>query len=362
MRILIIRKDAIALIPPLLSVSYILADLGHQVHLITSEVSESIAQQLNQKGITFETIKYTGNKSFLGKVYQYLMFRREANKALKRNKFDLLWVEDAHTILSLGRFILKYKFVLQISELYDTDSRLIDAIKKVVGKAEAIFMPEYNRSVLYQNWFKLSHRPILLPNKSYFVPSNDEIESLKTKYSTIIEGLRNKKVILYQGRIHPDRLIDGFVKAAQDLGDDWVFVIMGRDHYGLVKRYKTLNHNLIHIDYIPAPDYLAITSLARIGILSYDPLKLNTAYCAPNKIYEYGAFGIPMVGNDIPGLKILTEKGCGIIADENNVGAIKEAYFEIDKNHDKYSQASFENFAQTDNMTTIKNALKVLNQ
>jgi glycosyltransferase involved in cell wall biosynthesis len=357
MRILIIRKDAIALIPPLLSVANILADLGHDVHIITSEVSDSIAKQLSQKGITYEIINRTGKKHFIGKVYQYLMFRKDANKALKRASFDLLWVEDAHTILSLGTTILNYKYILQISELHNTDNRLLKAINKVIHESQAVFIPEYNRCILYQNWFKLATRPTLLPNKPYFLPNRDEIEKIKIKYNSIINQIRDKKIILYQGRIHPERLIDGFVSASKKLGDDWRFVIMGSDGFGLVEHYKTLNEKLIHIDFIPAPDYLAITSMARIGILSYDPMTLNTAYCAPNKIYEYGAYGIPMVGNNIPGLKILEEKQCGIIVDENDTESILNAYYTIDNDYENFSKCSLRQFDSTDNVSIIKNVL-----
>lgn len=362
MKILIIRKDAIALIPPLLSVANILADLGHEVHLITSEVSTPIANQLSHKGITYELIRRTGKKSFLGKVCQYLLFRKEASNALKNTSFDLLWVEDAHTVLSLGNVILNYKFVLQISELYDTDSRLMRAIKQVISNAQIVFMPEYNRCVLYQNWFKLSKRPTLLPNKPYFLPKDEDLVKIKNKYDKIIDQLKDKKVIIYQGRIHPERLIDGFVAAAKDMGDDWCFVVMGKDQYGLVDHYKKLNDQLIHIDFIPAPDYLAITSIAHIGILSYDPMTLNTSYCAPNKIYEYGAYGIPMVGNDIPGLKILEEKHCGIIADENDVSAIKNAYIAIDKDYANFSKNSRLNFQLTDNVLTIRKSLEEIDK
>ena len=48
---------------------------------------------------------------------------------------------------------------------------------------------------------------------------------------------------------------------------------------------------------------MEITSYARIGINFYRPNCLNKAFCAPNKIYEFSGFGIPIIGNDIPGLK-----------------------------------------------------------
>jgi glycosyltransferase involved in cell wall biosynthesis len=360
MRIVIIRKDALALIPPLLSVANIMADLGHQVHIITSEVSEQISKNLESKGITYQMLNFTGNSSTLGKIRQYLQFRYAVRKVLAKLDFDLLWVEDAHTLLSLGTFIKRYKYVLQISELYNNDSRLMKAISKVIYDAQLVFMPEYNRCVMYQVWFKLKRRPILLPNKPYFVPSMSEIEAIRPRYSKYLVKIGLKKIILYQGLIHIQRNIEEFVKAAARLGDDYIFVVMGRDQCGLVDKYRELNPNLLHIDFITAPDYLAITSVAYIGILSYEPMLLNTAYCAPNKIYEYGAFSIPMVGNDIPGLKILEQYKAGILVEENNEDAIFSAYRKINENHDIYSSNAKVIYDETDNKETIRKALSLL--
>lgn len=89
---------------------------------------------------------------------------------------------------------------------------------------------------------------------------------------------------------------------------------------------------------------------------------LNTAFCAPNKIYEYGTFSIPMVGNEIPGLKILEQKGAGLLANENDIEAIKNIYFKIDHTHHQYAKNARLLFDETDNIATIKDALKDLSK
>ena len=49
--------------------------------------------------------------------------------------------------------------------------------------------------------------------------------------------------------------------------------------------------------------------MASIGVLSYFPRSgsigrtLNPLYCAPNKIFEYSKYGIPMISNDVPALR-----------------------------------------------------------
>ena len=46
--------------------------------------------------------------------------------------------------------------------------------------------------------------------------------------------------------------------------------------------------NCVFYPYVPAPLHLEVTSYARFGILFYRPTILNKAFCAPNKIFEYG--------------------------------------------------------------------------
>lgn len=357
MKIVIIRKDSLKHIPPLLSAADILSDLGHQVHIISTDFTPSIRENLQSHNITFQELNYSNYSNKLGMVLSYIKYRSAAKKALEKLSFDLLWVEDAHTMTILSSVIKKYKYVLQISELYNDVPYLFKGISKVIRQAEKVFIPEYNRSALYQVWFNLKEMPILLPNKPYFIPDNTTLQVIKPKYSHYLDLMKGKKVILYQGRIHPERTIEGFVKAAAHLGDDWLFVIMGKDQFGLVERYREVNPNILHIDFIPAPDYLTITSEAHIGVLSYSPMELNTTFCAPNKIYEYGAFSIPMVGNDIPGLKVLEHDKAGILANENDIEAITQAYVKIEESYSQYAQNSKLLFDKTDNRKTINKAI-----
>lgn len=51
--------------------------------------------------------------------------------------------------------------------------------------------------------------------------------------------------------------------------------------------------------------------MASIGVMSYSPHQkthagvVNALYCAPNKIFEYGKYGKPMIANDVPALKYI---------------------------------------------------------
>lgn len=360
MKIIIVHKNFLQNIPPLLSVACILSDLGHSVHIYTCGLTVQIESLLQEKGITYTVKRCHGATSIIGRLKQYLQYRFFIKKELERQQFDYLWIEDPHCLRSLGSFIKRYKYIIQISELYEESKALYKVTKKFIYDAQCVFMPEYNRCCFYQILFHLKERPIVLENKPYFIPSIEEMKLIEHNYKLYLEKIRGKKVILYQGRIHKERDLMGFVKATALLSDDYAFVIMGKDSDGMMQKYKEANPHIIHIDFIPAPDYLVITSHAHIGILSYDYLKLNTAYCAPNKIFEYGAFKIPMLGNNIPGLKVLEYANAGLTVDEKDPKSIVSAIQKIENNYDSFSHNSYNLYTSTDNYSKLKDAIKGL--
>lgn len=357
MKFVVITKSLLDFIPPVISVSLILRDLGHDVHVITSGASPTVEEKLKSRNISMDVLPYTTATNPAKKVWEYIMFRRETVKLLKTLSFDILWIEGAITIRSLGESISKYPYILQISELHETSKPQLRSIGKVINDAKLVFMPEYNRTVLYQIWFNLKNRPITLPNKPYFIPAPESMGYLKEKYSSLLEPFRQYKVILFQGMIFPERDLSNYITAIKELGRDYKLVLLGKDE-NMLSKYRQIDESIIHIDFIPAPDYLVFTSLCHFGIVTYDPRKLNTAYCAPNKIYEYSAFGKPMIGNNIPGLNCLEHYKAGVLVDESSVCSIQEAIIQLDNNYEDYSLGAKKLFKSTDNNRTIKQSLE----
>lgn len=361
MRFIVITKSDLRFIPPVISVAYLLKDLGHEVHVITSGASASVKEGMKRRGIVMDIYPYTTATTVWGKAWEYLQFRKVVRRRLKELSFDYLWIEGAITIRSLGNFIKNYRYILQISELHDHSKPQLNSISKVIQQARVVFMPEYNRAVFYQVWFGLRKRPVVLPNKPYFIPSRKELEGLENKYTEELRVFKTHKVILYQGMIFEERDLSNFIRAVKQLGEEYKLVLLGKDQ-DMLRRYREIDEMLIHIDFIPAPDYLIFTAMCHIGIVTYDPRTLNTAYCAPNKIFEYAAFGKPMIANDIPGLKIIHDFHAGVIVDEDSVSSIQGAVLRVEREYEQYSLGALRFFEQTDNSTTIEGVLKLLGQ
>lgn len=359
MRIIYIHKDIIERCPPDISTILILRDLGHDVSLITCGAT-TMMETLVRAGVHLHILDGCVNASGkLEKILQYRRFYENVRSILSGYPEDsLLWIEGASTIYCIGSLIKDRSYILQIQELWESNPRFLNAIGKTISEAKVVFMPEFSRSSLYQVWFKLKERPTVLPNKPYFIPSLTELNTLKAKYPEYVRLFSEKKVILYQGHIGRDRDLSAYVKAIKDLGNDYRCVMMGTDH-GYLSHYLEIDPDLVHIDFIPAPDYLLMTSMAHIGLLGYSPICENNIFCAPNKIYEYSAFGLPILCNDIPGLYFLTNQyGAGKVVSDCDSEAIRSAIIDIEDNYCTYSEGSRRLFNAVDNKDTIRHALK----
>jgi hypothetical protein len=117
----------------------------------------------------------------------------------------------------------------------------------------------------------------------------------------------NRRIVLYQGLIRADRDLSVYCRVFAKRSSTWRLFLMGRDH-AHVDRYRAICPDLIHVDHIDSPRHLQVTSWASLGLVGYNYDSLNNLYCAPNKIFEYGSFGIPILANDVPGLQETVER------------------------------------------------------
>ena len=228
-------------------------------------------------------------------------------------KHDILWTATDATVRDLGDLVLNYCHVMQLMELIQDIPRFPGInfvglnIKKYAQKAYKVVVPEYNRAHIQKTWWSLKELPSVLPNKMT-VPTLDK-RNLSEDIERIIKNAKSekRKIILYQGVFYEDRDIEPFVEAASYLKDDYVLYLMGAET-DYKRKLCEMGEGVINIPFIKPPYHLLVTECAFIGLLPYKASNylhydvINALYCAPNKIYEYSAYGIPMIGTDVPGL------------------------------------------------------------
>lgn len=363
MKIILVHKAEFPKRPPVINSTLILSELGHDVTLITEGLNDYWKEELKRRGIKAHVIenKFIKYKTF-GKVLAYLRFKNETFRIVEEEKKKhasvLVWVEGAYTIVALGKKLNNYPHILQIQELHEESKMQLNAISKIINTAKVVFMPEYNRAAIYRVWFNLKKLPVILPNKPEIVANDEELEAIKEKHKETLKEIEKYKIIIYQGSIQKKRDLSSIIKAVKELGGNYKLVVMGKDSDAL-EEYRKIDEQFIHIDFIPAPEHLAYTSIAYIGVLSYDPYSLNNVFCAPNKIFEYAKFGIPLICNELPGLKgVLDTYKTGKAIDIDDVEDIKKTITEIGNNYEFYSNNAKEFYRTVNCKEIIKNALE----
>ena len=373
MNVLIIHRNIFQNRPPLVSLVKAMIGNGVTPTVITTGLNNEYKKYFRDNDIKYHIIPFPLTRARFSRIKNYVKGKawgRKVNRLISTySKEDtLLWIEGNYTFSALDiNLVNSYKHVLQIQEMFNEAGLKGVLFKKVIMRlsknAEAIFVPEYNRAFFYKLEFGLKKLPYILPNKPAFVPTEGDLLLLHEKYSKY-DTLFKQKVILYQGIISSSRssyepVLNAIKKV--DKKKDFVFVFLGNeDTPGYVDRLKKQGFKVEHIPFIPAPDYLYFTSRAYIGIVNYADNCLNNIYCAPNKIFEYAAFGVPMLANDIPGLRYTVGiNNCACLySDEKD---IEDALNTLIENHDIMAAKAKEFFNTTDYDKTLRIALHDLN-
>lgn len=361
MKIVLIYVGELLHCPPAMSVGAALNDMDIDIKFITfNDDTQAFKEYFrNKNNIEFCDIgKSNLNKSFIYKSLDLYFLHKKIWDYIDKfyDSNTLIWIISNGSLKYLGNKILKYNYILHLlelnEELYYIESKHILPMSRVYAKkAKCIIECEYNRAHITKAWWELDRIPNVLCNKpydNYLITKKSSITSDVNNKITI-ESLRKKKIILYQGNISKERPLQPFYDAVKKLGKDFVLVAMTNG--GNPMDLKT-ECQYYHIPFVNPPFHLEITSHAYIGILSYIPIKnsysiLNTLYCAPNKIWEYARFGIPMIGNDVPALKNHFDiHKDGLVIDLNNTESIYNAIRAIDKEYSYFSNKSLEFYSK----------------
>ena len=372
MKVLVVSVFEIAQFPPIQTLCQTLRALGHAVTLLTLCNGTS-------KG-TLDGIEVVDLGPARPSGISRVTYDQRLAKKVKSycrdhgGEFDIIWTTSDLAARDCGRELYGHCYVIQLMELAEyvpvaTQSNKMphsNLVPELARRAHRVVVPEYNRSFIQQAWWDLPVRPAVLPNKPLVVPDSPQIEG---KYLPDLERMQSetRRILLYQGVFTADRNFSGFLSASDRLGDDFAFFLMGvrDDSNGAALREQVKNHpNVETLPFIPAPQHLAFTKFGGIGLLPYRPSPgrqspLNALYCAPNKIWEYARFGLPMIGSEVPGLTSIFERGgIGITCDIDDPDAIVQAAQTINLDYDAFSCRSRAYYDSIDVVEIVRNILE----
>jgi len=347
MTITIILKQKLETLPPIINLIDCLIDLNINVNLVCTELAQKNHDRYHEHVhiniINIPTYKFRPAKIFSIHSFRRRFYQHIDNNRIGKEKDSIIWIASAEAGMAVGKRIAKYNYVFQIHELYDKIYHYRFTNGFYFKNSILNVCPESNRAAIFRYWYKLKESPSILVNTPYRHPRERNLIISDSDIASKVAVLKNKKIILYMGMIALDRDISILFEKIDLLPDEFHLLLLGRIE-GDKKRFINALSNFKKVNYLgemSSPAHLEVASHAYIGVMSYSFVDLNNLFCAPNKIWEYAGFSIPMISNDIPGLVNLLKKyNSGISAnfdDKKSDDIISKIKF-LDMNYLELSQ------------------------
>lgn len=308
MKLLYVCREHPEKLPPI--VSFVLAsrDLGFNVDVVSFFDGED----------SFKIDIKSEHKSYL-QFCKYL-------KSIE-NDYDVIVFGSLDSTFYFYPYIIKSNknLVLHIHELYDKFYFHTKWLKFISSSFIDIIVSNNMRASYLYGTGILNKLPKFLDNIPYHIKKSDfqEVPS---------DFVVNSNYIIYQGHILPDRKLDIIEKSIYDF-TDFKLVVVGKNH----TNFK-FSEDTVIFNWVPPPNYLYLTKNASAGILKYDHTSLNNLFCAPNKIYEYLTFDLPLISNNNPTLDyFINFNRLGVIHNDEAY-SIKTAFEKLSKDYDLYKK------------------------
>ena len=192
----------------------------------------------------------------------------------------------------------------------------------VFGRADVVTHAEEQRLIFCRQHYRSHARHILLENLPH-----GGISTLPPRPAPQYP-LR----VVYVGALLPDRCCEEVIRAFGEIPPEVAvcdFIGFGAPDYEARLRDLIARQGKAHIRILPPVPHAQMQKTLLeydVGLAFYENLNLNQYYCAPNKIYDYIASGLPTISNNYPGLvQVLERNGIGVCVEEVTAASMTAA-------------------------------------
>lgn len=343
--------------PPSIAQVCQLRDLGYEVCVLTTQCSAPARKMIAAKGITCHYFTQLQRRWMLyQRGLNFFNYTFVVHRLLRQYRKDtcVLWLGTEQTAMKFWPIVRRLcPTIVSAMEFYEQDWYQ-RGMKKLAPQADVLTACEPHRAGYMVDWWGLHKMPYILPNKPYG-PIPPKGPGSTPELQAAIRSIQGKKVLLYQGGIQAERDLSLLAKALAKSGSDYYLVLAGKLFKDSnIDQLLQIYDKTIYLGYFPAPSHLEITPYATVAVAYYTDDCINTRYCAPNKIYEYAGFGVPMLCNTIPGLMdTVGAAGAAECVDFTDPDAILDALDRIDADYDTYRENALAFYRRTDNLPVI---------
>lgn len=319
----------------------------------------------HKKVLSYETATAFNNQSIGQKLHKYIkLVSHFINYYTFRNNENtkIITIDVFTTVLAL---LLKRKKTTIIYLQYEMiEPGLLNKFDKILfrnlinhsDKIDIIITPENNRAVYLQQLLPKSDK------SSFFTLPN----SNNTKFD-IFEKISKKssKVVTHIGAVGLNHHIKNYLDAISKMDEsqyEFRFIgLLTSDVQSLIESYH--RKNIIIIGQVKHSELEKYYKETDVGMILYKDVSLNHRFCAPNKLYEYWSYGIPVIGDELPGLQsVFRDESLGCLVDMSDPKLIREGISKIAvKNNSSLILQYFNNHYKLDNyLYQLKNKLEEL--
>ena len=198
--------------------------------------------------------------------------------------------------------------LVDINKLGKLSKFLYSVLIKNTNEISFYVFPEINRWKLFLKDVGRSideSKFYLLPNTCHI--KEPILEKQKSKQLDFLDNIPKEAVLVgHVGNFGFNHYAEEIFKAINLLEErnDIYFLFLGYKGSDLAAYVSenVSNPNVIIVDEIQHQYLDSVYQRIDIGMVLYKAIDNNFAFCAPNKLYEYWANGVPVIGSTLPGL------------------------------------------------------------
>ena len=306
MTIYCLSINSMSLIPISWRILTLLKKRGHRVRLVECCVDgRSKGPELGRDYrpiIRFRTVKAFSSQSPAQKVQKYVallpeLARLRDDDAVYVTDYQVLVVVLAWRKAARRRVRVVYHQVemLDLERVGRGMRQLVAATRAMVNEGDEFVFPNALRARYFADeWSIASDRVRVLPNTC-------------AKVAAFAPPASQAKVTIgHVGELSESAFyLDAYLSAvrASQLAVHHIFVGIRSD--AIAQKIRAALPDAEIIPWLDHEELPQLYSRFDLGLILYRPVDRNTAYCAPNKLYEYWAHGVYALAPDLPGIQCL---------------------------------------------------------
>jgi len=205
-------------------------------------------------------------------------------------------------------------------------ARIVTTIEWIgIGRAAVVITVSDSIADRLHSRYSLARRPVVLRNLCALRRPEDS-EPPGGLRATI--GIDGQPLVLHQGEAAPSRGCPELIRAMAEVpGAHLAFLGTAepafRTELAALARDVGVADRVHFVDRVPLDQLLAHTREADVGVTLFEPSCENYRLTIPNKLFEYVAAGVPVVGSAHPEVeRLVVEHGIGSTVDPTSPVAI----------------------------------------